>query len=82
MFKRVVTHQGFWKSVLFMSVGYGVFLFLLNWLISGFSNEFYQVAVLGGKAWVFFLAGLIAGFAVTYAKFWKFLKERDYADKQ
>ncbi len=80
MFKRIISYPGFWKSAIFLGVVYGLILFLLQWMLSGFSIEFIEQAFGSGKAWVFFVAGAIAGISSTYAKFWKYLKEQDNKD--
>lgn len=77
MFKRVITLPGFWKSAIFLGVIYALVLMLLQWMMSGFSFEFLQQAFGSGKAWVFFVAGIIAGISSTYAKYWRYLKEED-----
>lgn len=77
MFKRVISYPGFWKSAIYLSVVYGLVLMLLQWLLSGFSKAFLVEAFGSGRAWVFFIAGMVAGISSTYTKFWRHLKEQD-----
>ena len=77
MFKRVVNHPGFWRSVLFLSVMYLLILLVLQWVITGFSSEFLSILLKSSKAWMLPFAGLIAGFLVSYGKFWGKLKRED-----
>ena len=81
MFKRVVTHKGFWKSVFFIGLLY-LAVFLLVQFIA------YPVALVLLKIQTFtfivvlVFASLIAAFGSAYAKFWAKLKEQDYRDKR
>lgn len=81
MFKRVISYPGFWKSAIYLSVVYGLVLLLIQWMMSGFSRDFMVEAFGSGRAWVFFVAGAVAGISSTYAKFWKHLKEQDHNNK-
>lgn len=80
MFKRVLSYPGFLRSFIYLSVVYGLLLMMIQWLFSGFSKEFMVEAFGSGRAWVFFVAGAIASFSTTYAKFWRHLKEQDSRD--
>ena len=77
MFKRVINHPGFRRSVLFLSVMYLLILLILQWVITGFSSEFLDVLLKSSKVWMLPFAGLIAGFLVSYGKFWGKLKRED-----
>ena len=76
MFKRVVTHKGFWKSVAIMTVVYAVLLFVIRWMGTNFNKEFTNLGV--QSILVFLLAGFIVSFATAYGKFWAKLKEKEY----
>ena len=76
MFRRVISQQGFWKSVLIMSVVYLVILFLLQWAFTGFNTAFFEQSA--SRFLVFAVGGFIVGFAMTYGKFWGKLKRDDY----
>ncbi|MDT0555784.1 hypothetical protein [Patiriisocius hiemis] len=80
MFKRVLAHKGFWKSVLILAIAYSALLFLIQYLTAGFSLEFIDNYTL--TSWLFLLlAGSICGFFVTYGKFWGKLKNEDYKNR-
>lgn len=77
MFWRIINYPGFWKSVLFLSVMYLLILLVLQWFITGFSSEFLSILLKSSKVWMLPFAGLIAGFLVSYGKFWGKLKRED-----
>lgn len=77
MFKRVVAHTGFWKSVLFMGLLYLVVFLLVQfvafpaeWVLQKIQTVPFVLGIV--------IASSIAAFGSTYAKFWKKLKEQDY----
>ncbi|QIE60372.1 hypothetical protein G5B37_12600 [Rasiella rasia] len=76
MFKRIVTHKGYWKSVLVLSLVYGVIMYVIQWGFKGRWTGIFQASfkVLA----VFVLGSFIVGFAITYGKFWRKLKEQEY----
>ena len=81
MFKRVVSHKGFWKSVLFIGL-----LYLLVFLLVQFIAFPFEFVLLKMQTIPFvvgnFAASYIASFGSTYAKFWAKLKEQDYKDNR
>ena len=77
MFKRIINYKGFWRSVLFLSVMYLLILLVLQWFITGFSSEFLSILLKSSKVWMLPFAGFIAGFLVSYGKFWGKLKRED-----
>ena len=77
MFKRIINYEGFWRSVLFLSVMYLLILLVLLWFITGFSSEFLSILLKSSKVWMLPFAGFIAGFLVSYGKFWGKLKRED-----
>ncbi|MBX2827153.1 MAG: hypothetical protein KTR22_03280 [Flavobacteriaceae bacterium] len=77
MIKRILTHPGFWKSVLFLSLMYLLILLVIQWFITGFSSEFITLLLGSPKVWMVPIAGFIAGFMVSYGKFWAKLKRQD-----
>ena len=78
MFTRVVTHKGFWKSVVILSLIYMVVLILVQGISLGFSEIFLERVTTFKSIVTLLGAGVICGFAITYAKFWRKLKEQDY----
>ena len=75
MFKEVVSHQGFWKSVLSLELAFIVLFLIIKWAIEGFSFEFIErqdpLIFWGGMVG----AGFIYGFLTTFVKFRKKLKD-------
>lgn len=72
MFKQVIKHKGFLKSVILLGLVYGVVLFLLQWGFRSFYGPFFNVK----NVLISLLAGLIAGLFISYGKFWAKLKQR------
>ncbi|MCB0456586.1 MAG: hypothetical protein R2776_06570 [Flavobacteriaceae bacterium] len=75
MFKKIIGHEGFWKSVGSLAIAFAFLFTLFKWMLSRFSFSFisespitYLLAVI--------LGGFLYGFFVTYGKFWKKLKEK------
>ncbi|MEL6810226.1 MAG: hypothetical protein AAFP76_02705 [Bacteroidota bacterium] len=77
MFRRITNHKGFWRSVLFLTMAYLIIIMVLQWIITGFSNDFFAILMRSTKAWMLPIAGFIAGFMVSYGKFWAKLKRED-----
>jgi len=75
MFKEVVNHKGFWRSVIFLGIAFVVVFVLVKWAFEGFSPSFFEernpYLLIGGSL----LAGLVYGFFVTYGKFKNRLKK-------
>ncbi len=78
MFKRVISHQGFWKSVATLSLIYMIVLILVQGISLGFSEVFLNNVFTLKSIATLIGAGVVCGFAITYAKFWRKLKEQDY----
>lgn len=78
MFKRVVNHKGFWKSVAILSLVYMLVLIVVQGISLGFSEIFLERLTTVKSSVTLLGAGVICGFAITYAKFWRKLKEQDY----
>lgn len=77
MFQRIINYQGFWKSVLFLTFMYLLIILVLQWFLTGFSSEFISTLLQSSKVWMLPIAGFIAGFMVSYGKFWGKLKRED-----
>jgi hypothetical protein len=77
MFQRIIKYQGFWKSVLFLTLMYLLIILVLQWFFTGFSSEFISTLLQSNKVWMLPIAGFIAGFMVSYGKFWGKLKRED-----
>lgn len=77
MFKRVVTHKGFWSSVIALALAFIILFVVVKWAIEGFSSEYFTeqdpITFFGGIT----LAGLIYGFFVTFGKFRGRIKKKD-----
>ena len=76
MFKRIISYKGFWKSVVVLSVVYGLILYIIQWGFKGEWLTFFEAPVL--VLITFAVSSFIIGFAMTYGKFWKKLKEQEY----
>ncbi|MFT5078177.1 MAG: hypothetical protein ACI836_000274 [Saprospiraceae bacterium] len=74
MFKRVITHKGFIKSVVLLGLIYAIVLFLLQWAFRSFYPPFFNLR----NVFFSFLAGLIAGLFISYGKFLGKLKQQDH----
>ena len=74
MFKQVIHHKGFWRSVAILTFAFAVVFFFLQWAFVGFSAGFLNVSLRTVVGFV--LGGFIYGFSVTYGKFWGKLKQK------
>lgn len=78
MFQRVVSHQGFWKSVFGLAGMFCVVYLLIDFFFTNESNldiytfEHVSKLILGGIA-----SGCIYGFVVSYFKFKGKIKEQE-----
>jgi len=77
MFQRITKYQGFWKSVFFLTFMYLLIILVVQWFLTGFSSEFISILLQSSKVWMLPIAGFIAGFMVSYGKFWGRLKRED-----
>jgi hypothetical protein len=76
MFKKIINHEGFWKSVLSLAIAFALVFILIKWAIEGFEMSFFTendpfrfvIGVL--------LAGFVYGFFVTFGKFRAKLKNK------
>jgi|TARA_R110000751_G_scaffold185300_2_gene291728 membrane protein YdbS with pleckstrin-like domain len=76
MFKRVISHQGFWKSVVVLSLVYAIIMYVIQWGLAGRWSEFFSAKAV--VLLIFIFGSFLVGFLVTYGKFWRKLKEQDY----
>lgn len=76
MFKRIVTHKKFWKSVLFSAITFGVLFFIVKWALTRFDMAFFNISV--EFVLTLLIASFLYGFLMTYGKFWGKLKSEDY----
>jgi hypothetical protein len=74
MFKRVITHKGFIKSVVLLGLIYAIVLFLLQWALRSFYPPYFNMR----NVLISLLAGFIAGLFISYGKFWGKLKQQDH----
>ncbi len=68
MFKRIINHKGFWKSVLVMSLIALVVFNILYWAITGFELLYWHLTI--RKIIGMLVAALFYGLIITYGKFW------------
>jgi hypothetical protein len=77
MFKNVLNHKGFWKSVISLAIVFAIVFTIIKWAIDGFSFSFITENdpirfILG-----VILAGFVYGFFVTFGKFRNKLKNKE-----
>lgn len=69
MFKEVINHKGFWKSVIYLAIAFALVFTLIKWGIDSFRMSFFSendpLKFFGGVL----LAGLVYGFFVSFGKF-------------
>ena len=77
MFKKVINHDGFWRSVVSLAIAFALVFILIKWAISGFESAIFSQ----GDSVRFFagmvLAGFIYGFFVTFGKFRAKIKKQE-----
>jgi hypothetical protein len=77
MFKKVISHDGFWRSVASLAVAFALVFVFIKWSLSGFESAFFSK----GDPIRFFagivLAGFIYGFFVSFGKFRGKIKHRE-----
>lgn len=77
MFKEIISHKGFWRSVISLAIAFVLLFVLVKWAIEGFKMEFFTIQ----DPWLLILgscvAGLVYGFFVTYGKFRARLKKKN-----
>jgi hypothetical protein len=77
MFKKVINHEGFWRSVVSLGIAFALIFTLIKWGIDGFNSAFFSE----NDPVKFFLgalmAGLVYGFFVTFGKFRTKLKNKE-----
>jgi hypothetical protein len=77
MFKKVINHDGFWRSVVSLAIAFALVFVLIKWAISGFESAFFSqgdpVRFFAGIA----LVGFIYGFFVTFGKFRARIKNQE-----
>lgn len=78
MFKKIISKKGFWRSVLLLGFIYAVLLFVIQWALIGFPPNFFSGINLLVVIATFALVAFICGFSITYAKFFKKLKQDEY----
>jgi NhaP-type Na+/H+ or K+/H+ antiporter len=70
MFSKVISIQGFWKSVFSLAIAFILLFVIVKWAIEGFKMEYFTAiqnpfATLLGLI----VCGFIYGFLVTFGKF-------------
>ncbi len=70
MFQKIISTQGFWKSVISLGIAFVLLFVIVKWAIEGFKMDYFAslqnpvLFVLG-----LIVGGLVYGFFVTYGKF-------------
>ena len=79
MFKQVIHHKGFCKSVAILTLVFAVVFFFVRLAFVGFNIGFLDLSLRTFVAFV--LGGFLYGFFVTYGKFWGKLKHKANKNK-
>ncbi len=70
MFQKIISTNGFWKSVLSLGIAFSLIFVIIKWAIEGFKTSYFSSMQ---NPLLFFLGlivgGFIYGFLVTYGKF-------------
>lgn len=78
MFKKIVNHRGFWKSVVSIGIAFVILFIIVKWAIEGFSFSF----ITSQDPFLFILgtttAGFVYGFLVSFGKFRARLKKKEH----
>lgn len=78
MFQKIISTQGFWKSVMSLGVAFSLLFVIIKWAIEGFNSTYFSSLqnpvsfVLG-----LLVGGFIYGFLVTFGKFRGKLKKEE-----
>ncbi|MDC7994402.1 hypothetical protein [Altibacter sp. HG106] len=78
MLQKVISHPGFWRSVILLGIIYMLVLFFLQWMFLGFDLRFLSARPVWVTLLVFLGGILVCGFSVTYAKFWAKIKRNEH----
>ena len=78
MFQKIISTQGFWKSVMSLGLAFALLFVLIKWAIEGFDSAYFSSL----QNPVFFVLGLLVGgfiygFLVTFGKFRGKLKKEE-----
>ncbi len=70
MFQKIISTQGFWKSVISLGIAFALLFVIVKWAIEGFKMDYFTSLE---NPLLFFLGlmvgGFVYGFFVTYGKF-------------
>jgi len=70
MFSKVISTQGFWKSVFSLGIAFVLLFVIVKWAIEGFKMEYFTAIQNPGMTVLgLMLSGFIYGFLVTFGKF-------------
>ncbi len=78
MFQKIISTQGFWKSVMSLGIAFSLLFVIIKWAIEGFDSAYFSSLqnpvsfVLG-----LLVGGFIYGFLVTFGKFRGKLKKEE-----
>ena len=70
MFNRIISAQGFWRSVVSIGIAFALIFTIVKWAIEGFKMEYFRTLenplfyVIG-----LLVSGFIYGFLVTFGKY-------------
>lgn len=78
MFQKIISTQGFWKSVFSLGIAFALLFVIIKWAIEGFKMEYF-ISMQNPLLFVLGLVvgGFVYGFFVTYGKFRGRLKKEE-----
>ncbi len=77
MFKEVISHKGFWRSVISLALAFIILFLIVKWAIEGFSMDYLTEQNPVKLIFGIIAAGLVYGFFVSFGKFRAKLKSKD-----
>ena len=78
MFKRIISTQGFWKSVVSLGVAFSLIFVIIKWGLESFNKSYFST-IQNPTSFMMglLIGGFIYGFIVTYGKFRGKLKKNE-----
>jgi len=70
MFQKIISTEGFWKSVISLGIAFALLFVIVKWAIEGFKLSYFSSLENPGLFVTgLTVGGLVYGFFVTYGKF-------------
>lgn len=88
-FKKIINDKSFWKSVIFLGLGFAIIYQVITMLLEygGFNFSAFYEEKLAGDQWIRFLIGtvlaaFIYGFIVSYGRFRSQIKKQEREERE